>query len=516
MPLSCKYFKFPHAHKDYRRIVLEILFNVLKIDPVNFTKFVHGGTYDGASVNACAFSPNSMERGISTEEKDERREICRTYSTFEEVTCICHRLVKLEEHVFNDKESEASILFKHSFKLINDVGAMVKASNKNTQELRDVQLTDPDRKNRRILRVQTAPSHRWCYVANEVKTNCALWNYFKRMDVAKTNFSDSPDNLTNWIQAVNNGSAALPAVKKVLLILLRIMQWIKIFQCKSHPTLSLVLYCIRDLIAVADLIGELSDGAEDGTAEQIASRFVAELKAEFQSDLQSDYLKVAELFDPRVTDGHIAIVDVEKKRSVKRLLRLSKTFAKSIPQNDGNESSDGKDVYDCECDYFRKNILTQVRVEVTSENEESVYEYWGGAPNQRSIDVYAFWSSFASRIPLLNSVICQILSQRPASTTAETTFSLGGYCLNDLRTALLPPRAEGYILSASAYKMKQGMKNLVVPRLPELGKITEEEEATFYNEDGGDIFAPINNNNLLNMVFMEDENEDDFDDNYEE
>lgn len=511
MPLSCKYFEFPHKHKDYRTMVLAILNSVLNIGEEKFTEYVHGGTYDGASVNACAFSPNHSERGINAEERMDRMRICREYSTFEEVTCICHRLVKLEEHVFNDKDNDASYLFKQAFKLINDVGGMVKASNKNTQELRNVQLADPERNNRRILRVRTAPDHRWCYVAMEVKTNCALWKYFKRMDVTKTNFSDSSDNLTNWIQALNNGTAVLPIVRKILLILLRIMQWIKIYQCKSIPTLSLVLYSIRDLTAVADLIGELSDNAEDQTAEIIASRFVAELKQEFENDLDSDYLKLAELLDPRVTEGYI----VENKREVKRLLKLSRKFAKALPQIDGNESSDGKDNYDHECDYFRKNILTKVRVEVTVENaEDSLYDYWGGAHNQRTIDVYAFWRHFSVSIPLLNNVICQILSQRPASTTAETTFSLGGYCLNDLRTKLLPPRAEGFILSASAHKMKHGMKNLVVPILPELGKITEEDEAAFLYEDEIDVFAPINNNNLLNMIFTEDDNE--IDDNYEE
>ena len=105
----------------------------------------------------------------------------------------------------------------------------------------------------------------------------------------------------------------------------------------------------------------------------------------------------------------------------------------------------------------------EVRVEVNSgEFDEPAYEYWGGATSQQSIDVYAFWRSFSAQIPLLNNVICQILSHRSASTTAETTFSLGGYCLNELRTSLLPARAEGYILSALAFKMQQGMKDLVV------------------------------------------------------
>ena len=41
----------------------------------------------------------------------------------------------------------------------------MKSSNKNSQELTLVQEADPERRNRRIVQVQTAPDHRWCYVA---------------------------------------------------------------------------------------------------------------------------------------------------------------------------------------------------------------------------------------------------------------------------------------------------------------------------------------------------------------
>ena len=65
-------------------------------------------------------------------------------------------------------------------------------------------------------------------------------------------------------------------------------------------------------------------------------------------------------------------------------------------------------------------------------------------------------------------------------------------------TAKLPARAEGYILSSSAFKMQQGTKNLVVPHLPELGVITAEVEEEYFTEDQGDVFAPVNADNLLN------------------
>jgi hypothetical protein len=144
-----------------------------------------------------------------------------------------------------------------------------------------------------------------------------------------------------------------------------------------------------------------------------------------------------------------------------------------------------------------------------------VYEYWGGAQDQRSIDVYEFYRSFSSQIAWLNPVICQILSHRPASTTAETTFSLGGYTLSERRTALLPARAENLILSASAFKMNEGRDKLIVPKLPAVGKITDEEEAEYFNDDDPDLFAPLNNDNLLKMDF-EDNEEEAEDDAYEE
>jgi hypothetical protein len=61
--------------------------------------------------------------------------------------------------------------------------------------------------------------------------------------------------------------------------------------------------------------------------------------------------------------------------------------------------------------------------------------------------------------------------------------------------------------------MQEGMDKLVIPKLPELGKITPEEEAEYFGEEAGDIFAPINNVSMLDMVFSDDEDEDgDFED----
>ena len=83
--------------------------------------------------------------------------------------------------------------------------------------------------------------------------------------------------------------------------------------------------------------------------------------------------------------------------------------------------------------------------------------------------MYAFYRAFSDHIPLLNLVIWQVLSHRSASTTAESTFSLGGNCLNDLRTALLTLHAEGFSLSSSVFKMQHGadrVVRVVAPKLP--------------------------------------------------
>jgi len=91
----------------------------------------------------------------------------------------------------------------------------------------------------------------------------------------------------------------------------------------------------------------------------------------------------------------------------------------------------------------------------------------------------------------------QVLGHRITATTPKTVFSLGGYCINDLRTTLLPARAEGYILSASAVKMKEGMKDLTVPKLPEEGIISPDEAVEYLNK-----IELISLNRLIKIVFL--------------
>ena len=49
----------------------------------------------------------------------------------------------------------------------------------------------------------------------------------------------------------------------------------------------------------------------------------------------------------------------------------------------------------------------------------------------------------------------------------------------------------------------------MVPALPDMGKIAADQEAEYCGEEHGDIFAPINNANLLNMRFLDEDEESD-------
>ena len=71
--------------------------------------------------------------------------------------------------------------------------------------------------------------------------------------------------------------------------------------------------------------------------------------------MHSDYLRLAEVFDPRVTTGYLP----ENIAYVKDLLKKSKKFAKNLLTRDGDQSSsdDGKEDYDRQCDIFRKHIV---------------------------------------------------------------------------------------------------------------------------------------------------------------
>jgi hypothetical protein len=51
-----------------------------------------------------AFCPDPEANGISAAERAERVAIGERFVTVEEATCKCHRLVKMEEHVFTDVE----------------------------------------------------------------------------------------------------------------------------------------------------------------------------------------------------------------------------------------------------------------------------------------------------------------------------------------------------------------------------------------------------------------------------
>ncbi len=76
----------------------------------------------------------------------------------------------------------------------------------------------------------------------------------------------------------------------------------------------------------ADRIGDVSDADEDSLSERIVNRFVAEIESEFKEDLQSDYLKLCQLFDPRIS------YRCGKKSEAIPLLDLFTKYYKPLPE----------------------------------------------------------------------------------------------------------------------------------------------------------------------------------------
>lgn len=54
------------------------------------------------------------------------------------------------------------------------------------------------------------------------------------------------------------------------------------------------------------------------------------------------------------------------------------------------------------------------------------------------------------------------------------------------------------------------MNDLVVPNIPDIGVISAEEKVDYLIADPVDLTAPINSDNLLNMDFVDDEDEEDY------
>jgi len=114
-------FPFPHKMRDIRLKVLGLTRRVLREledaevteDGELLTGFlskVSSITYDGASANY-AFSPSSTARGLTFREKEERRAVNEKYKEVDEMRCLCHRIVKVLEHSYDDSGNEAIAIY---------------------------------------------------------------------------------------------------------------------------------------------------------------------------------------------------------------------------------------------------------------------------------------------------------------------------------------------------------------------------------------------------------------------
>jgi hypothetical protein len=130
--------------------------------------------------------------------------------------------------------------------------------------------------------------------------------------------------------------------------------------------MGLMLYVIADLRLTADNIGDAADRDGNTVVESLASRWVAEIDAEFKDDLENDYLKLAQLFDPRVSHR---VTESEDKNVVKaevnRLLELAKVFAKKKPpvQAHTGDSDDSGSEGEGECKGGGFSILLLMMME---------------------------------------------------------------------------------------------------------------------------------------------------------
>ncbi len=117
-----------------------------------------------------------------------------------------------------------------------------------------------------------------------------------------------------------------------------------------------------------------------------------------------------------------------------------------------------------DCQYFVNVLLPSVAVVRVGTNGEKIREYFMGAISDRAIDVMEFYRRHGKQMPLLITVILQILSHRADSACNERIFSIAKLVISDVRTSLTPERSEKLILSACRYKMSQSSK-LTRPKL---------------------------------------------------
>ena len=156
------------------------------------------------------------------------------------------------------------------------------------------------------------------------------------------------------------------------------------------------------MIAVCDDLANAADEQQFEEAEIILSRIQAELNADFEHDLQDDYLKLAQLFDPRVCTRTGTVAEVD------RLLRLACGLI-TLDVDVNRTEADVEDIFNeapvadfaVECTAFKAHMRkVRVKVVATEGQVEGLpatglpqYKYFGGVERQLDIDVLGFYST---------------------------------------------------------------------------------------------------------------------------
>jgi hypothetical protein len=293
---------------------------------------------------------------------------------------------------------------------------------------------------------------------------------------------------TDWANKKAACSESLISLKPAMPIFKRFHRWIVYFQNSTTPTIGLLLFAIDDLIAVCNDLANAADAENFEEAEIVLSRIQAELNADFDFDLKDDYLKLAQLFDPRVCNRTGSIAEVD------RLLRRACDLI-TIDADVTRVEADVDDIFNeepianhaSECAAFKAH-MRKVRVKVVEADgggEQPTYKYFGGVERQLDIDVLGFYEPILDSIPKLTVVIRKILSNQAATSTAERTFNISGNILNIRRCRLDPTRAEKLIKSAFRHrcKLRMGKKP---PRIPSFC-VLEDEDVEEEEEDEDDV-----------------------------
>ena len=496
--VACSLFPYPHLMPDLRNKVLSLADRVLPLG-TEFKVAVKSACADGAAVNRC-FSPDPEASGITQREKQDRKAICEEYSKLEEQICICHRLVSTLEHVIDDKDSETSNLLQSLIFAVYSFYDLINVSQKNLQALQEMQENDPNRKGRVVFDIST-PKTRWNYNARRLLRVRRLWPY---ASIVIPQTTDTKEKEREWAFKKKKCSEALGVVNLVSPLLERYSEWIVYFQNTVSPTISLMLYMIDDIDRIADNLANKSDQLGHEEAECILSRFLAEQNAEFVDDKDNDYLKLAQLFDPRVSYR-----SATSKEEVDRLLELAKKYVPEefdVIEVDGDESDSnvwGETaapiasglVWNEEKQAF-KRAMQKVQQAKTNIEGEKVIEFYGGVSSCADVDVFQFYRDNHSSFPKLATAIRIVLGNAAAATSCERAFGYSSMVISAKRAGLLPTRAEKLILSASRHRNKLRFSKSQ-PKLPLLG-IFEKDIVAIDDE-----FGTLESDNQVNSIGLD-------------